>query len=281
MNSMSELVSFSEVYGEALSSAFRRGTETGGLGLPQPAFDVRVFRILEAEQGRPALAGRRRKPDIVAAIRSLHAADLYLALAVCESIPEAIKRFRDWYGPTVRAVTGAIGGKASWSNDLANSLWIAVMGSPSDLDGPPPLLAAYDGRAAFKTWIRVVALRAAKAAGKRPRLGRRPEAMLVNAANTLLRGQERQALNTALTRTLQPESVRDRLLYRLVEDHDLSYTEAAHMLGTTPSAVQTAVHRLRKRLKLNLEQTLREEHSYDNTSIIDYWKRAARLIEVQ
>jgi RNA polymerase sigma-70 factor (ECF subfamily) len=66
-------------------------------------------------------------------------------------------------------------------------------------------------------------------------------------------GEEDVSAVTDLRRSLERLGHRDRLLLHLHYWLDLPLEEVAAVLGTTPGAAKVRLHRLRRRLRLDLE----------------------------
>lgn len=119
-------------------------------------------------------------------------------------------------------------------------------------------LARYDPDRPFGPWLRRIALnkcrdRARRLAVRRMILGdrdldsaearARPDPT-PGAEAALVRAQQRRRLDRAVAEL--PQSLREPLLLTWLEE--MSHQEAAEILGVTPKAVETRLHRARRRL---------------------------------
>jgi len=98
--------------------------------------------------------------EVPAAVESLHAEDLHLAVACVRNAPLALAEFDRKFltAGTLRAALGRIDSSPSFADEvrqlLREKLFVGAAGKPARI-------AEYSGRGALGSWVRVVALRAA------------------------------------------------------------------------------------------------------------------------
>nr|HEX4316483.1 sigma factor-like helix-turn-helix DNA-binding protein [Kofleriaceae bacterium] len=103
-----------------------------------------------------ALAARVTADD---QLDALHASDVYLAVACAAGDPAALAALDRHGGDTVRRATSSAGATASEQADLAQVIRERLLVPPAG--GGPAKIAAYSGKGALLSWLRVVATREA------------------------------------------------------------------------------------------------------------------------
>jgi RNA polymerase sigma-70 factor (ECF subfamily) len=102
-------------------------------------------------------AGSRiRTADPAAELGRRHVADLYLACACAAGDPAALAVLERRTLPAVERALGGLARDADARRDLVQQLRTQML---VPMDGKPPGIAAYDGRAPLATWLRVCATR--------------------------------------------------------------------------------------------------------------------------
>lgn len=91
-------------------------------------------------------------------IRTMPAADLYLAAACNDGDPAALAAFRDAMVPAMRQVLGKIGMPAAEIDEAIQHVLVMVFVG----DGRPPQIAEYGGRGTLRSWLRTIAVRTAR-----------------------------------------------------------------------------------------------------------------------
>lgn len=87
-------------------------------------------------------------------IRTMHAADLYLAAACAEGEPAAIKLFEETLVPPLRRALLKLS-TANTIDEVVQRVVIMVLVG----DGKPPQIAGYSGRGTLTSWLRTIAVR--------------------------------------------------------------------------------------------------------------------------
>jgi RNA polymerase sigma-70 factor (ECF subfamily) len=96
--------------------------------------------------------------EVVSAIRSLHAGDLYLALACTRGQPEAIALFYQQQRSTVDRILARMRLQPAAAADVCHVLMEKVLFA---VPPHPPRIASYAGQAPLSAWMAVAARRAA------------------------------------------------------------------------------------------------------------------------
>ena len=97
----------------------------------------------------------RATPDVPLAE---HAADLYLACACANGSPAALAAFERAFGSTIDQSAARVDPSPTFRDELMQVLRQQLFVGPGD---KPPKIAEYGGRAPLRSWLRVVAKRAA------------------------------------------------------------------------------------------------------------------------
>lgn len=125
--------------------------EQGRAAWPEVSLDGAVFlrRLAASLVADPA--------DAPAWLASLKADDLYLACACGERLPAALRAFESRYGGELDAVARRFASASISAGDLRQILLKKLFVAEGDA---PARIAAYTGRGALQTWLRVTAVRA-------------------------------------------------------------------------------------------------------------------------
>ncbi|MCR4614813.1 MAG: sigma-70 family RNA polymerase sigma factor [Clostridiales bacterium] len=112
----------------------------------------------------------------------------------------------------------------------------------------------YNGKASFKTWLYTIARR--MAIDELRRRARHPHTPLEDVENTLaqeeklLRSDEKLAIYQAMRRLSDPH----RQILWLIYFEDQSTAQAAEIMGISPSAASSLLHRAKQTMKNELER---------------------------
>jgi RNA polymerase sigma-70 factor (ECF subfamily) len=91
-------------------------------------------------------------------IRTMHAADLYLAAACAEGDAAAIAVFEATLVPPLRRALGKLSPASTVLDEAVQRVVIMVLVG----DGKPPQIAGYSGRGTLTSWLRTIAVRTAR-----------------------------------------------------------------------------------------------------------------------
>jgi RNA polymerase sigma-70 factor (ECF subfamily) len=93
-------------------------------------------------------------------IRTMPAADLYLAAACSDGDPLALTAFRDALVPSMQQVLGKLGMAPSMIDETIQQIQVMVFVG----DGRPPQISEYGGRGTLRSWLRTIAVRTGRRA---------------------------------------------------------------------------------------------------------------------
>jgi RNA polymerase sigma-70 factor (ECF subfamily) len=88
-------------------------------------------------------------------VRTVPAADMYLAAACAAGDPVALAAFRDTFVPVMRQVLGKLGMSAAQIDETVQRVLVSVFVG----DGRAPQIAEYGGRGTLRSWLRTIAVR--------------------------------------------------------------------------------------------------------------------------
>lgn len=186
------------------------------------------------------------------ALRSLHAADLYLACACSDGEPRGLHAFEQHI---LQRVPSRLGQLADFTvDDVLQELRQRLLVGRGDA---PPRIADYSGRGPLLAWVRIIAARIvgelANQQGRQVLFDEPPEVLARMLASSdpereLLREDTRQALTEALRKALAVLSDKDRALLRLHHLHGLTMDRLSAMYGESRSGVARRVAQARERL---------------------------------
>lgn len=176
-------------------------------------------------------AAGRSEADVLAALATLPAADLYLAHAVLARRPGAVERFVADVLPTIDAPLAHLGADAARRDELRQLVLEAVV-----VGGERgPALARYAGRSDLRGWLRSVAVRIALKAWARERPAESIDdweelaEQLVDPGLAVLRDRYQDEVAAAFREAVATLSPRQRTLLRLHHLDGLTVDELARI----------------------------------------------------
>lgn len=89
-------------------------------------------------------------------VRTMPAADLYLAAACAVGDPAAIAAFRDVHGPAIRQVLGRLGAPIATIDETEQRVLVMLFVGEG---GGAPQITTFSGRGRLRSWLRSVAIR--------------------------------------------------------------------------------------------------------------------------
>jgi RNA polymerase sigma-70 factor (ECF subfamily) len=117
-----------------------------------PTVTLSVERFREHVEQRVRDRASEPAEDVV---RSLPAADIYLAAACSDGDPAALTAFRDSLVPTLRPALGKLGMTAVQIDETIQRVLVMVFVG----DNGPPQIRGYGGRGTLRSWLRTIAVR--------------------------------------------------------------------------------------------------------------------------
>lgn len=117
-----------------------------------PTFQLTYERYVEHVEMRARARASEPRERV---IRTMPAADLYLAAACGDGNPAALAAFRDALVPAMRQALGKLAMPAAAIDDTIQHVLVAVFVG----DGRAPQIAEYGGRGTLRSWLRTIAVR--------------------------------------------------------------------------------------------------------------------------
>jgi RNA polymerase sigma-70 factor (ECF subfamily) len=159
----------------------------------------------------------RASEDAEHVVRTLPAADLYLAAACSEGDPAALAAFRDSLIPTLRPALGKLGMTAAQIDETIQRVLVMVFVGESG----PPQIHGYAGRGTLRSWLRTIAVRTGRrllgiegsAVAAEDELEHLPAAV-ADPEIELLRGRHRDQVKQAFAAAFAELGERDRNVLR-------------------------------------------------------------------
>lgn len=211
------------------------------------------------------LAARVRPDDeLLALLRQLKIADLYLACAAARGRPGAESAFEKALLGRVGQFVGSIDGTPAFVADVTQALRIKLFVG-SDGQGK---LSQYSGRGALDSWVCAVAIRTAydlrRASGQKPREDERALDVLAASDDPeldLLRQRYDGEFRSALEAALAGLAARDRTLLRLYFIEQLPAAQIGKLYRVHETTVLRWIARVREsvfeQVRATLSHTLR------------------------
>ncbi len=201
----------------------------------------------------------RKESPPMDALRQLYAADVYLACACAQGVPQAHHLFEQHVLQKTAARLSRFPA-AMVDEVLQVTRQRLLLGGP----GKEPKIAEYSGRGSLGGWVRIVASRIGgelqEHAGRHGASLETPEPLehllsRDDPERNLLRAHSKQALTASLQAALATLTERERTLLRLHHLHGLTMDRIATLYAEPRSSVARHVAQARERL---LKQTHRE-----------------------
>jgi len=117
---------------------------------PQLHIDAALYERAIADR----IAARSDEPA-EQVVRTMPAADLYLAAACAIGDPDALAAFRTLHTPAIRQVLGRLGAPASTIDETEQRVLVMLFVG----ENGPPHIATYSGKGRLRSWLRSVAVR--------------------------------------------------------------------------------------------------------------------------
>lgn len=270
---MSPASSSAAVPAAAIDELFAQ-SEAGRWGVSRERFAEAVCRAAEkiAPEGGAAAA---------AAVASLHARDLALALACADGHDAAWEHFVLTYRPELYRAARAMTDEAT-GRELADSLYADLFGLGGRDGRGQSLFRYYHGRAKLSTWLRSVlaqrhvdVVRAQKRLTTiddpdRPVETRLPAQPPADAA----RAQAMRAAAVAVTAALAALDGADRVRLAYYYVHGLTLAQAGRLFGESEATASRKLERIRRQLQTAIGAAL-APHGVEPADVTD-WADVAR-----
>jgi RNA polymerase sigma-70 factor, ECF subfamily len=232
-----------------------------------------------------------RPSEVVDFLNSLHLEDLVLACACAEGLASAWEEFVAGYRSYLRACAAAMmrcSAEAPEAKELADSLFAELYGLADGKRAERSLFRYFHGRSSLKTWLRAVL---AQRHVDVIRAARKFDSLEVPEEETKLRLPDAsrrqdfpdpdrthylQLFQRALEAALQNLEPRDAACLRLYYAEEKTLAEIGRQRGEHESSVSRNLERIRRDLRVQVEQILRGEDGAPDGSI-----RKKRLSEEQ
>ena len=221
------------------------------LSLAAETFAFHLGRVMEDEAARGEEAA-------LAALASLHVADLFLACAAAAGQPAALVEFEARYMKPLPFILGGVGALPGDADTVLSVLRDKLLVAR---DGQPPRITTYGGRGPLAAWIAIAAQRTALSLNRQESALHRAhdramsEAMAVELNPELrhMKARYKEAVETAFRDALGELADRDRALLRLGLVGGLSLDAIGAAYSVNASTVSRWLAKIRKSI---LDRTL-------------------------
>ncbi|HVG62132.1 MAG TPA: sigma-70 family RNA polymerase sigma factor [Hyalangium sp.] len=255
-----------------LGSLLERTWETARAQWPEVALAPEVFIRHLAESLPEAPPGSALEP----LVEQLSLAELYLACACVQGLPEAIAAFERQYLAKLPELLGHLRRDAATLDDICQLARVKFLVHTPE---GPPRLKSYSGRGALLSWVRVAAVRVALnlAASEKP-ASNEDEAEVLESLSTpevdaeldLIKQRYHEEFRQALREAFAALPADDRHLLRLSFADRLSTTELGELFRVNQStasrwlrsARQMVYEETKRRLQERLRLSAREFQSF-------------------
>jgi RNA polymerase sigma-70 factor (ECF subfamily) len=204
--------------------------------------------------------------------------DLYLACAIEQGVPEALRVFETEYLPQVDAAIAHLDGGSALADDVRTALRERVLAGGAG----KARIAEYRGRGDLRGWLRVVALREALQLVR----ARRREAPLSDDLATKLEAQaiaitdaERRIYREAFTAALATLTARERNLLRQHYLHGATVDELGALYGVHRATPARWIAQVRETLMRRTRQHIGEALRLSGTELDSAMGKVAEHID--
>lgn len=252
--------------------------------------ELALFRILESgarwklteaevrEVLRRSVAswgGIERGDRIKEYLASLRTDDLALAIACRNGVASAWEKFILEYRPILYAAARAIARDEMAAREIADSLWADLYGADLRDGQRRSLLDYFHGRSSLATWLRaIVAQRhidSVRAGARFDSIEHAPEPIGDETSDHSSRdprhGELMRMFSGALAAAVAALPAQDRMRLRLYYVEELKLHDIARLTGEHESTISRKLDRTRTQLRVQVEQTLHEEHRLSDDQI--------------
>jgi len=232
-----------------------------------PTFSLSLERFREHVERR-VRERASEAPETV--IRTLPAADLYLAAACSDGDPAALTAFRDTVVPTLKPALGKLGMTSAQIDETIQRVLVMVFVG----DGSRPQIETYGGRGTLRSWLRTIAVRTGRrllgiegsAVAAEDELAALPAAV-GDPEIELLRGRHRDQVKAAFSAAFSELAERERNVLRQYHIDGLTIDQLATLYQVNRATTARWVAGARLNVITKTRQHLVEHHGVDASEV--------------
>jgi RNA polymerase sigma-70 factor (ECF subfamily) len=241
--------------------------------LPLERFRAHIERHVRARAGEA--------PEQV--VRTLPAADLYLAAACMDGDPAALAAFRDGVVPALKPALGKLGMSNAQIDETIQRVLVTVFVG----DGARPQIETYAGRGTLRSWLRTIAVRTGRrllgiegsAIATEDELAALPAAV-GDPEIELLRGRHRDQVKQAFAAAFAELGERDRNVLRQYHIDGLTIDQLATLYKVNRATTARWVAGARLAVITKTRQQLVEHHGVDASEVDSIIRLVRSQLEV-
>jgi RNA polymerase sigma-70 factor (ECF subfamily) len=217
----------------------------------------------------------------VAALETVHAADLYLALGVYQRDRAALASFEAEHMARVPDFVLRIRADRDVVEEVQQKLReLLIMGR----DGGTPKIAEYSGKGALGGWLRVTAVRTAlnhlRAGGRQPEELGEDLALAGDPELAYVKEHAQGLFRDAFERVLDGLDASERTVLRLHYLEGLTMDQLSRLYQTPRSTIARRVAQAREQILVATESLLREERRLSPSAVASVIRQAQSQLEV-
>ncbi len=217
-----------------------------------------------------------------AALGALHAAELYLACAVCRHDRAALAAFEEHFMARVPDYLLRLRAGADVVDEVVQRLRERLV--MPGADGAAPKIAEYSGKGALGGWLRVTAVRTAlnhlRSVGPKTTALGDEIALAGDPELAYVKEHARELFVDAFRRVLDGLEPSDRTILRLHYIDGLTMDQLAKLYKTPRSTIARRVAEARQAILASTEALLREEKRLTPSAVASVLRQAGSRIEV-
>lgn len=207
--------------------------------------------------------------DPVAALSNRHVGDLYLTCACAAGRSEAIALLQQQHRPRLRATLHTLRLSAAQCEELEQALWVRLFVHES---GVRPQIESYSGKGPLRSWLCIVAARAARRLVQRHGPELDDDRLLELAGSDpgselgLLKQRHRKQFHAAFHHALRALSARERNLLRSLLS-GMTNAQIGLLCGVHPGTVKRWMAEVRARLLAETQALLMAQLGIDRSEV--------------
>jgi len=249
--------------GELLATLYTRGRDANP-------------RIVVPEQAFGRYLARCATDGKIEALSDLAIEDIYLACACAEKVRGATAAFERRYGRVIRRAVSRVLSTADERQEAEQRAWQHLLVGG---EGGTARIAQFLGHGPLEKWISVASMRIAITFGRSESAERRlrdkaiAEASGIDPERMFMKGELREAFETAVSASLSRLKPRERLVLKLYLVSGMTLEAIGKSLGVTRQAVTKTLTNARESIVNEVDESVRERLKLsreDLTSVLRY-----------
>jgi RNA polymerase sigma-70 factor, ECF subfamily len=240
-------------------------------------------RVVVSEQTFGRYLARCIKGGNAASLSDVAAEDLYLACACAERVRGATAAFDRRFRPVIRRAVSRVLDTPDERQEAEQLAWQHLLVGVGSV---APRIGQYLGQVPLEKWVSVASMRIAISFGRAESADRRlrhktiAEAAGVDPDAVAMKGELREAFETAVTEALGRLKPRERLVLKLFLVSGMTLDAIGKSLGVTRQAVAKTLSRARESVVGEVEESVRKSLKISKADLSSILRYVASQLDV-